>query len=165
MYEEVNEQTEEKWVKRLLDKHQRAGGWMRLWAGLFDFIFLALIMIITAAITTSWMFVQSESPSDNIEYIRHYIWENEFHLYIINWIVLLVVFFTVHLIYSVREKRTIGMIIVDLYVYNERAEKPSAAQFFIREMLKYLLFPFFLTSFASSRRTLYDKITNTYLVK
>ena len=165
MREQVNEQTEEKWVKRLLDTQQRAGGWIRMWAGFFDFIFLTLIMIVTAAVTTSWMFVQSQSPSDNIDYIRQYIWENEFHLYVINWIVLLIVFLTVHFIYAVRDKRTIGMIIVDLYVYNERAEKPNAGQFFIRELLKYLLFPFFLMSFSSSRRTLYDKITNTYLVK
>lgn len=165
MYERVNEQSEEKWVKRLLEPKQRAGGWIRLWAGFFDFIFLALIMIVAGALTTSWMFVQSESPSDNIEYIRHYIWENEFHLYVINWIVLLAVFLLVHFIYALKEKRTIGMIMVDLYVYNERAEKPSATQFLLRELLKYILFPFFLMSFLYTRRTLYDKWTKTYLIK
>jgi uncharacterized RDD family membrane protein YckC len=163
--EQVRDKIEEKWINRLLTEDQRADGWIRIWAGFFDFIFLALILIVTSAITTFWMIVQSEAPSDNIEFIRRYIWEHEFHLFLINWGVTLSVFIFIHIIYALKDKRSIGMKIVDLYVYNEKAEKPSGVQFFIREMLKYLLFPFFFMSFGSDRRTLYDKLTKTYLVK
>ncbi|MDT8862694.1 RDD family protein [Alkalihalobacillus sp. MEB130] len=161
----IAEQKSNQWVERLLNEEQRAGGWIRLIAAFFDFVFLALILIVTSAITTFWMIVQSEAPSDNIEFIRRYMWENEFHLYVINWIVILMVFVTVHLLYAIKGKRTIGMKIVDLYVYNEKAEKPTGGQFFMREMLKYVLFPFFIMSFGKGRRTLYDKWTKTYLVK
>ncbi|GAE36886.1 hypothetical protein JCM9157_4109 [Halalkalibacter akibai JCM 9157] len=57
------------------------------------------------------------------------------------------------------------MRMVDLYVYNEHAEQPSAFQFFTREMLKYVLFPFFIMSFGKNKRTLYDIVTKTYLIK
>ncbi|KHF39086.1 RDD family protein [Halalkalibacter okhensis] len=159
------EQKENQWVNRLLNEEQRAGGWIRLVAGFFDFIFLSLILILISAMTTFWMVVQSEAPSDNILFIRQYMWENEFHLYVINWIVIFLVFLSIHVLYAFRGKRTIGMKMVDLYVYNEEAEKPSGMQFFGREMLKYVLFPFFLMSFGRNRRTLYDRWTKTYLVK
>jgi uncharacterized RDD family membrane protein YckC len=161
----IAEQKGNQWVQRLLNEEQRASGWFRLAAGFFDFIFLSLILITTSTITTFWMVVQSEAPSDNIVFIRKYMWENEFHLYLINWTVIFIVFLMIHVLYAFKGKRTIGMRIVDLYVYNEDAEKPSGLQFFCREMLKYLLFPFFLMSFGRKRRTLYDKWTKTYLVK
>ncbi|ARK28596.1 RDD family protein [Halalkalibacter krulwichiae] len=167
MAEQIKNQhhSEEIWVTRLLNEQQRAGGWIRLVAGFFDFIFLALVMIVTSTITTFWMVVQSEAPSDNIEFIRRYMWEREFHLYVINWLVLLFVFLLIHFIYALRGKRTVGMRIVDVYVYNEKAEKPTVIQFFKREMLKYLLLPSFFMSFAAQRRPLYDKWSKTYLVK
>ncbi|WP_100372188.1 RDD family protein [Bacillus sp. FJAT-45037] len=153
------------WKERLLNKDELASGWYRLLAAFYDFLFLGLVMVIASAATTSWLMVRSESPHTDVEGFTRYLYAHEFHLLVINWLVLAAVFVMTHILYVIRARRSFGMMIVDLHVYNEEAEKPSAWRLLGRETLKYLLFPFVLVTFFKKERPLYEKITKTYLVK
>ncbi|KMJ55361.1 hypothetical protein AB685_27645 [Bacillus sp. LL01] len=153
------------WKERLLNKNEWANGWYRLLAAFYDFLFLSVVMILTAAGTTSWLMVKSQSPYDDAAGFSYYVWQNEFDLLLINWGILAIVFIGVHLLYVIRARRSFGMMIVDLHVYDEKAEKPSVWRLLYRELLKYILFPFMIVSFFKKERPIYEKITKTYLVK
>ncbi|ERN54656.1 RDD family protein [Alkalihalophilus marmarensis] len=153
------------WKARLLNKDELASGWYRILAGFYDFLFLSVVLLLASAGTTSWLMVISESPHYDAEGFSRYLYQNEFHLLLINWGILAVIFIFVHFLYVFRAGRSFGMMIVDLHVYNEEAEKPSRLQLLSREFLKYILFPFVIITFFKKERPLYERITKTYLVK
>ncbi|RXJ02405.1 hypothetical protein DS745_06790 [Anaerobacillus alkaliphilus] len=156
---------EEKWVNKFLDEKYQASFFSRLLAIFYDLITLAVVLIISGILMTWWMFHQSNAPdTSNLFYIREYIWEHEFHLFVINWIVLGIVAIVVQYIIPMFSKQTVGMKMVGLYLRDENANEISKSQYAKREMLKVFLFPTIFFSFKKGKRPLYDQYSKTFLL-
>lgn len=144
----------------------RAGGWIRLLSFFYDIAILGMFLFMVGGFTTLWMMISTDSPfmADPAR-AREYILENEFHLYVINWVIIGVAFLAYQFLYPSLKRQTFGMMFTDLTLIDENRNKVTKGQFFKREVLKILLFPTFIISFGKERRTLYDKLTKTYLMK
>ncbi|PYZ95004.1 hypothetical protein CR194_05675 [Salipaludibacillus keqinensis] len=145
---------------------RRAGGFIRMLAFFYDLVVLAMVLFMFGAASTLWMMVSTDSPfiSDPVG-TREFIFENEFHLYLINWVVLGSVFLFYQYIYPMFKRQTIGMQITDITIVDEHERKISKIKYVQRELLKILLCPGFFFSFGKDKRALYDKLSNTYLMK
>lgn len=157
---------EEVWRNKLLHPDLRAGGWIRLLAAFYDFVIIGIFIAIFGGASTIWMLITTESPyiGDPVM-TRQYILENEIHLIIITWSIIFVVIVFLQLFYSTWKKQSFGMTIVDLALCDENTGDITRMQYFKRELWKIILFPTFFMSFGRDRRTLYDKLSKTYLMK
>ncbi len=157
---------EEKWVNKFLDEKYQASFFSRLLAIFFDLITLAVVLIISGIVMTWWMFQQSNAPdTSNLVYIREYIWEHEFHLFVVNWIMLGIVALVVQYIIPMFSKQTVGMKIVGLYLRDEQAKEISKTQYLKRELLKLCLFPTIFYSLKKGKQPLYDRFSKIYLLQ
>ncbi|MBP3950810.1 RDD family protein [Bacillus suaedae] len=144
----------------------RAGGWIRLIALFYDLAVLAMFLFMFAGGTTLWMMISTDTPFiGNPELAREYIMEHEPHLFIINWIILGIVFLFYQYVYPTFKRQTFGMLFTDLTVVNEQCKEITKSQYIKRELLKLILFPTFFLAFGTEKRTLYEKYSNTYLLK
>ncbi|WP_280770815.1 RDD family protein [Salipaludibacillus daqingensis] len=146
--------------------NRNAGGFIRLLALFYDIVVLSMVLFMVGAFTTLWMMVSTDSPfiADPIR-TRDYIFNNEFHLYFINWLILGTVFIIYQYIYPMFKRQTFGMMFTDLTVVDENEQHVTKRKYFQRELLKIVLFPTFFLSFTKGRRPLYDKWSKTYLKK
>lgn len=152
--------------ERFLHPNLRAGGWIRSIALFYDLVILTMVLYMTSALTTIWMMTTTNSLFiGDPERARQDIWENEPHLFIINYAILGAVFLIYQVIYPAFKRRSIGMMIADLTLVDEQRQELTKWHYVKRECWKLLLFPTFFLSFWKNRRTLYDKMSKTYLMK
>jgi uncharacterized RDD family membrane protein YckC len=152
----------EKWISKMLHEKYHAGLFHRLISFIYDIVVIVFVWFVSGIITSFWMLKQSDAPSINLQDIHSYIWENEFHLYLISWVVQIFFVLLFHYVIPMFKRQTIGMSMVGLYLQNKEAKKVSKRQYIKRECLKLFLFP---TLFVNPKRPLYDRLTKTYLLK
>ncbi len=163
----IMEMRDETYLKdRFLHPDLRAGGWIRLLALFYDIALLGMFLFMFAGATTLWMMISTETPyiGDPMR-ARQYILENEFHLFIINWVILGAVFIFYQYLYPCLKRQTFGMLFTDLTLVDENRQKITKLHYLKRECLKIVLFPTFFLAFGKERRTFYDKLSKTYLMK
>lgn len=158
---------EQRWIDKMLDPKLRAGWGSRVISFIYDLIYLFLIMFFVSALTTLWMLITAQPP-DEIELweIRQYFKDNFPHLLLIDQIIkgclAIAYFFVIPIISS--EHRTLGMVTLGVSLMNDQGEEVSRLQYFQRELIKWFFFPGFFLVFGSEKRTLHDKLSNTYMV-
>ncbi|OIJ11621.1 hypothetical protein BKP35_11825 [Anaerobacillus arseniciselenatis] len=154
---------EQRWVEKMLDEKHHATAFNRSCAFFYDMVVLVVVLVMTSVVTTWWMGHQSNAPHslEGVQ-LREYILEHEFHLFVINWIVLATVGILFQFIFPMMKRKTIGMRMVGLYLKDEHAKDISKGTYLKRECLKLVLFP---TMFIKGKRPLYDRLTKTYLLK
>ncbi len=159
-------QLQEKWVDKMLDQKYHANFMYRILSFFYDVVVLVVALTIVGSITTWWMFSQTNAPDmTNMNLVREYMWENEFHLFVINWIVLAVVAILIQYVYPAFSKQqTVGMMMTGLYLRDENAKKIDKRQYLKRELMKLYLFPTVLLTLRGER-PLYDEKSKTYLLK
>ncbi|WP_026672112.1 RDD family protein [Alkalihalobacterium bogoriense] len=159
-------QTEKELKDRFLHRDLRAGGIIRTIALFYDAVILGMVLYMVAGGTTLWIMTNTETLFiGNPERARQDILENEPHLFIINYVILGSIFLIYQFIYPMFKKQTFGMMIADLTLVDENRQPLTKRHYLKRECLKLVLFPTYFMSFGKERRTLYDKLTNTYLMK
>lgn len=157
---------EQKWVDKMLDEKYQAGLFSRLVALFYDLMTLAVALLIVGTLTTRWMYGQTNAPElNNMVLIREYIWEHEFHLFVINWAVLGAIAILIQYVFPMFSKQTVGMKLVGLYLRDENAEEISKGQYIKREIMKLYLFPTLFFSIKNGKRPLYDEKSKSYLLK
>lgn len=157
---------EQKWVNKMLDEKYQAGLVSRLVGLFYDLMTLAIALLIVGTLTTRWMYGQTNAPELNdMVLIREYIWKHEFHLFIINWIILAIVAILIQYIFPTFSKQTVGMKMVGLYLRDENAKEISKSQYLKRELMKLYLFPTLFLSLKKGKRPLYDEKSKSYLLK
>lgn len=156
---------EERWRRKFLDVKHQVPFFTRLLAMFFDMITLFIALVTTGIFTTIWMIAQSNAPnSENMTFIRQYIWEHEFHLFVINWILLGIVALSIQYIFPMFSKQTVGMMILGLYLRDEEAKEITKRRYLMREFLKLFLFPTLFLALIKRERPLYDQKSGTYLL-
>lgn len=157
---------EAKLKEQFLHPDLRAGGWIRIVAFFYDLATLGMFMFMFAGATTLWMMIATDTSfiGDPMR-ARQEIIENEFHLFLINWIVLGVVFLIYQFIYPAYKRQTFGMMFTDLVLVDENRKEVTKLHYLKRECFKLLLFPTFIFAFGKQRRPLYDRLSKTYLMK
>lgn len=160
----------------MLDEKYHVGMFHRILAFFFDMVALAITLMIVGSITTGWMVVQSNAPAaegsdavgtvsaENLTAIREYIMEHEFHLMVINWIVLAGVVLLMQYIFPMFKRKTIGMKILGLYLKDENAQEITKTQYIKREFYKLILFPTMFLMRGKEKRALYDRKAKVYLL-
>ncbi len=153
----------EKWIEKLTATQYRATPFSRILSFIYDLFAMFFIWLIVGTITTLWMVVTSNSPDDDLAYIRAYILEFEPHLFYtaiaIQVFFLLVYAFIIPLTFQTH--RTIGMMIAGIKYLDIKASEISKFTFLKRELLKWILFPGFILSVTKDKQSLADKLTNT----
>ncbi|QOY36697.1 RDD family protein [Anaerobacillus isosaccharinicus] len=157
---------EQKWINKMLDEKYQAGLFSRLVALFYDLMTLAITLLIVGTLTTRWMYGQTNAPELNdMVMIREYILEHEFHLFVINWVVLATVAILIQYVFPMFSKQTVGMKMVGLYLRDENAIEISKVQYVKRELMKLYLFPTLFLSLKKGKRPLYDEKSKSYLLK
>lgn len=157
---------EQKWVNKMLDEKYQAGLFSRLVALFYDLVTLTVALLIVGTLTTRWMYGQTNAPElNNMVIIRQYIWEHEFHLFVINWVVLATIAILIQYIFPTFSKQTVGMKMVGLYLRDENAKEISKSQYLKRELMKLYLFPTLFLSLKKGKRPLFDEKSKSYLLK
>jgi hypothetical protein len=120
---------EQEWVNKMLDEKYQAGFFPRVVGLFFDLITLLVTLIIFGVITTWWMYKQSNAPDLNdMVLVREYIWEHEFHLFVISWIVLAIVAILTQYVFPMFARQTVGMKMVGLHLRDENAKEVTKSQ-------------------------------------
>ncbi|WP_416150423.1 RDD family protein [Salipaludibacillus sp. HK11] len=162
----MDQAQEEENLAEPVAKGRRAGPYIRLLALFYDLVAIAIVLFVVGQVTTLWMMVSTESPFiGDPQRTRAYIFENEFHLLLINWVILGVTFIFIQYIYPLFKRQTFGMLFTNLTVADEYEQDVTKAMYIKRELFKIILFPTYIMSFSKNRRPLYEKFSNTYLLK
>jgi uncharacterized RDD family membrane protein YckC len=158
---------EQQWIDKMLDHKLRAGWGSRVISFIYDLIYLFLIMFFVSAFTTLWMMMIAQPPEDiELWEIRQYFKDNFPHLLLIDQIIKGVMFIAYFFIVPLisRDHRTIGMVTLGVSLMNDQGEDISRSQYLQRELIKWFVFPGFFLVFGAEKRTLHDKLSNTYMV-
>jgi uncharacterized RDD family membrane protein YckC len=153
------------WIKKLTATQYRASIWSRFLGFFYDLAAMFFLWLIVGIITTSWMLISSNSPSDDFSFIRTYILENEPHLYYtgvaIQFLALLLYVFILPLTF--KTPRTPGMMIVGTKFLDLKANEITKLTFLKREFLKWVFFPGILLLLTKDKQSAADKLTKTYV--
>jgi uncharacterized RDD family membrane protein YckC len=145
----------------------RAGWGSRVTSFLYDLIYLFVIMFFISALTTLWMIITAQPP-EAIELweIRQYLKDNFPELLLIDQIIKGVIFIAYFFLIPLLgdDHRTFGMVTLGVSLMNAQGEGVSRIQYLRREFYKWTLFPGFFLVFGKEKRTLHDKLTETYMV-
>ncbi|MDQ0255806.1 putative RDD family membrane protein YckC [Evansella vedderi] len=158
---------EDKWVKKMLDERYYAGFSQRVIAFFYDMFSLLVVLCLVGSVSTWWVVSRSNAPDDaTLTQLMDYIYEYEFHLVIINTVVLSLTAIVFHFILPAFKRQTIGMKMVGLYLLDENANEITKGQYLKRELLKLVLFPtLFMLLIGKGKRPLYDRMTGVYLLE
>ncbi|OIJ15490.1 hypothetical protein BKP35_00400 [Anaerobacillus arseniciselenatis] len=168
---------DQKWIEKMLDEKHYAGIVSRLVAFFYDLVALVVTFIVVGNVMTMWLVVQSNSPMTedvspmgalsgvNLTELRAYIYEHEFHLMVINWIVIVLALLLIQYIFPMFKRQTIGMKILGLYLKDEKAQDITKKQYLKRELFKLIMFPTIFQMFGKEKRPLYDRRAKVYLLK